>query len=228
MTADFEFDFNMDDFSDVEFDLDTAFETRYIKPPKTKDIPENQLKYANAEKLAKEINLQQGERAFAVLNGSFYFGDFIEAFIVEKKDKVQELTISTLSMNENNVDSLANLLNWGCVEKLNLIVSDYFFSHERHNLIPYIYKKLDIDSRFQLAVAGTHCKIAQWETRSGKYYIIHGSANLRTSGNIEQIMIEESESLYKFNYDYQQRIIEKYKTIDHSVRNNELWETITK
>ena len=136
------------------------------------------------------------------------------------------MTISTLSMNENNVDSLANLLNWGLLDELNLIVSDHFFSHERHNLIPYIYKELDKNDKFQLAAAGSHCKICIFETYCGKFIIMHGSANLRTSANIEQLVIEESENLYHFNDDYQMKIIDKFKTINKAVRVGQLWKTI--
>lgn len=222
----FDFDINDEDFSDFEIDIENEFETRYIKPPKTKEITENNLKYSDAAKLARDIRLSECNRYFVIVNGSFYFGDFIEAFIVEKNLHVKKMTISTLSMNENNVDSLANLLNGKLVDKLNLIVSDYFFSHERNNLIPYLYKELDKKNRFQLAVAGTHCKICIFETHDGKYVNIHGSANLRTSGNIEQIVVEESKTLYDFNDKYQSAIIEKYKTINKSIRNKTLWQTV--
>jgi hypothetical protein len=222
----FDFEFNEDDFSDFEIDAELDFETRYIKPPKTKEIEEINLKYADAKKLAKDIQIKLNNRYFVVINGSFYFGDFIEALIVENNFHVKKMTISTLSMNENNVDSLANLLNGEYVDQLNLIISDYFFSHERQNLIPYLYKELDKDNKFQLAVAGTHCKLCIFETHCGKKVVIHGSANLRTSGNIEQIVIEESRVLYDFNNEYQDRIIEKYHTINKSIRGKGLWQTV--
>jgi hypothetical protein len=221
-----EFDFDAADFSDFEIDVELEFETRYVKPPKTKEIAEINLKYEDARKLSKELRLNDCSRYFVIVNGSFYFGDFIEAFIVDRNLHVKEMTISTLSMNENNVDSLANLLNGKYVDKLNMIISDYFFSHERSNLIPYMYKELDKDNRFQLAVAGTHCKTCLIETHDKRYVVIHGSANLRSSGNIEQFVIEESKELYKFNDSYQKAIIEKYKTINKSIRNNKLWQTV--
>jgi len=224
--ADFEFD--SDAFSDFEIDFETEndFETRYIKPPRTKEIPEKRLKYQNAEKLAKEIKLTEGSRYFAIVEGSFIFGDFIEAFIVLNNAHVKEMTISTLSMSQNNVDSLAGLLNGGYIERLNLIISDYFFSHERFGLIKYIYDKLDVDNKFQLAVASTHCKTCIFETEGGKKVVIHGSANLRSSSNIEQIVIEESKDLYDFNHGYQSKIIDVYKTINKSIRRKKLWNAV--
>lgn len=217
---------DLDAFEDVEIELDSDFECRYIKPPKTHEIEENYLKYASAEKLAQQLDIHPGARYFVVLNGTFYFGDFIEALIVQKAYKVKKMTISTLSMCENNVDSLGNLLHCGFVDELNLIISDYFFSHERHNLVPYIYQELDVDNRFQLAVAGTHCKLCIFETHCGKHVVVHGSANLRSSGNIEQIVVEESKDLYDFNGEYQDRIIDKYKTINKAVRGTKLWQAV--
>lgn len=210
----------------IDIKINKNFSSRYINPPAAIEIDEKYLKYKNAEKLAKDIKIDKKSRYFVIIDGSFYFGDFIEALIVENDWNCLNMTISTLSMNQNNVDSLANLLQGDYVQNLNLIVSDYFFAHERNQLIPYIYQELDKDDKFQLAAAGTHCKLCIIETECGKKIIIHGSANLRTSSNIEQFVIEESEELYNFNHDFQNRIIEKYKTIKKSLRVGKLWDII--
>jgi hypothetical protein len=215
-----------DSFADFELDIDTEFETRYLKPPRTREVKESMLRYEDAKKLASELVIEPGSRHFVVVNGSFYFGDFIEALLVKNLWQAKEMTISTLSLNQNNVDSMANMLRYKSVKKLNVIVSDYFFAHERHNLIPYMYEELDMDNRFQLAVAGTHCKLCIFETVCGKSVVIHGSANMRSSGNIEQFMVEEGKALYKFNHDFQKRIIDKYKTINKSIRGKKLWQQV--
>ena len=221
------FDFG-EGFADFELDLDSEFETRYTKPPRVKRIEERHLKYSEAAKLAIDVNPQKGERYFVIVNGSFFFGDFIEALLVEHTIYAKEVTISTLGMCQNNVDSLYLLLAEKYVNKLNLLVSGYFYSHERHDLVPYIYEKLDIGNRFQFAVAHTHCKMCLIETYDGRHIVIHGSANLRSSGNIEQFVIEESKDLYDFNKEYQDRIIEKFKTINKAIRNAALWDVVDK
>jgi hypothetical protein len=210
----------------IDIKLNNKFATRYINPPQSIEIDEMYLKYRNAEKLAKDIKIDKKSRYFVVIDGSFFFGDFIEALIVENNWNCKKVIISTLSMNQNNVDSLANLINGDFVQSLDLIVSDFFFSHERSFLIPYIYEKLDIDNKFQLAAAGTHCKLCIIETECGKKIVIHGSANLRTSSNIEQFVIEENECLYDFNYEFQTNIVDKYKTIKKSLRGSKLWQTV--
>lgn len=234
------FDLNID-IPDVDIDLDfdvpvldKGFKNRYKKSKIAKDLPAHRIKYSNARKLAEEIKLENGMRYDCIVSGNFIFGDFIEAFITHNNAKCKQMTVSTLSLDQNNVDSFANLLNNGYVDELNLILSDYFFAHERRALIPYIYDKLDIDNRFQLASAGSHTKVVLFETLGGKKIVIHGSANLRSSSSIEQFVIEENPDVYDFHLDYHMRIVEEYKTINKDVKRNrslrgkKLWEVIEK
>lgn len=219
------FEFN-DNFSDVEFDNSISFENRYVKPAKSKDVPYKKLKYKKAVDLVKDIDFKSLDRVFCIVSGSFIFSDFIEAFIVENNIEVDEMIISTLSYSQDNIDSLQNLIEGDYVKKLDLIVSDYFFSNERNKLIKKTYEQLDKNNIFQLAVCSTHCKTYQFKTSGGKYIIIHGSVNMRSSSNIEQFVIEDNEELYNFNKDYQLKIIEKYKTINKSIRDNQLFNLI--
>lgn len=214
------FNINEDDFSG--FDIEVNLKTRYIKPPKQKDIPYKKLKYANAKKLAKDIDFNSLDKIFCIVDGSFIFGDFIEAFLVENKINCIEMQISTLSYSQDNIDSLENLIKSGYIQKLDIIVSDYFFSHERHKLIKNTYRQLDKNNSFQLASAGTHFKICLIKTEGEKHIVIHGSANLRSSSNIEHFCIEDSKDLYNFIKESNDLIIDKYKTINKSVRGREM------
>lgn len=203
-------------------------ESRYIRPPRSREIPERLLKYRFAADLAKDVKPEKGMYVFCLLDGAFIAGDFVEAWVVEHQIVSKVMTISTLSMSENNVDSLANLMKAGYVGELNLIVSDYFFSHERKNLIPYLYQELDKANKFQLAVAGTHCKTVLIETVGGSKVVIHGSANLRSSSNLEHICIEENPPLYDFLFEAQSAVLEKYKTIKKALRHENLWQQVQK
>jgi hypothetical protein len=138
------------------------------------------------------------------------------------------MTISTLSLSQDNIDSLANLLNWGYIDELNLVVSAYWFSHERWTLVPYCYEVLDKDNKFQLAVAGIHTKTCQFESLGGKKIVIHGSANLRSSGNIEQFTIEENPQIYDFYDEVYSNILDRYATIRKQIRGKDLWKTMNK
>jgi len=213
---------------EINVNIKNDFSTRYIEPKKSIEIPEQFLKYSKAMKLSKDIQLHKNSRYFVILDGHFIFGDLIESILTSRNWYAKKMTISTLSMSLNNIFSLQNLLKGDFIGELNLIVSDYFYSHERNGLIKDIYENLDIDNKFQLAVASTHCKICQFETENNRFIVIHGSANLRSSSNIEQIVIEENEELYRFNDDFQSRIINKYATIKKSLRRKKLWQAVLK
>lgn len=220
---DLSFNFDDDNFEMLNFDLDS--ETRY-EIINLKKTPTKNVDYKYALDFAKEINIEKNSRYYAFLDGSFIFGDFIEAYLVSNNIKAK-VTLSTLSMSQENVDSFANLLNKGYISELNIIVSDYFFSHERNLLIRYMFEVLDIDNMFQLAVCRTHTKITLIEYEDKKI-VISGSANLRTSDNIEQIQIEENEELYNFNYNIHNNILNEYKTINKSIKSKKLWHQVQK
>ena len=232
---DFDFDigdvggFDLEDVNLSDFNLMDGYEeeTRIMKP-KLYALKRSQVMYDNACRLAEDLPWEKGIRYDVIVSGNFIFGDFIEAFIVKNNAKVPRMTISTLSLSQDNVDSLVNLIVGGYVDELNLIVSAYFYSHERGSLIPYIYQELDRDNRFQLAVAGIHTKTCHFETAGGKRIVIHGSANLRSSGNIEQFTIEENGELYGFYDEIYNEIINRYATIRKPIRKKQLWDVIKK
>ena len=195
--------------------------TRYITPPPCREIHERFVKYKYAQDLIKDLEVKKNCRHFAIINGTFIAGDLVEAMITHYNWHVKRLCLTTLSLNQGNVDSIANLIHGNFVDRVDLITSDHFFANNRHatGLVPYIYRELDTDkAEFQYAVARTHCKITTIETHCGLNIVIHGSANLTSSDNIEQIVIEESRQLLEFNVEVLDQILEKYKTIKKAVR----------
>lgn len=223
-------DFDLDGF-DLDGDaLDLAapgkIETRYIRPPAYIGERQSAVSYDRAVDLVRELGprIFAGDRIFAVVSGNFIFGDMIEALCVEGDLLVDDLTISTLAISKDNVDSLRNLLVGGYVKRLGLIVSDYFFAHNREN-VGYIYEQLDVEDRFQLAVAGTHTKITLLEV-AGRKIVMHGSANLRSSRSVENVQIETNPELYDFCHEWHHRILERYGTIRQSIRVGPLFDLI--
>ena len=198
---------------DIEFS-DFDFYTRYQKPKALKPIKQKFVKYSNAEKLARDLKIGAGERANVIVNGKFEFGDFIEAFIIENNAKVVDMTVSTLSYSQNNIDSFGNLVYANRLDKLNIIVSHYFYAHNR-GALNYAYEELDTENcDFQIAVAEIHTKSCIFETSGGKKFVLHGSANLRSSGSIEHFTIEENPELYDFHKEFYDSIIENFQTIN--------------
>lgn len=223
-------DFGNFDIPDIDpaafsFDPDEAADTenRYVKP-RLVPMRQEQVMYDNALDLARALRLGRGDRYDCLVSGSFIFGDFIEAFLTLNNCKATKMTITTLSLSQENVDSLRTLMEKGYVDRLDLLVSDYFYSHERGGLIPYIYRELDLGGdRFQLAVAFVHTKTVHFATLGGKRIVIHGSANLRTSGNVEQFTIEENPELHDFYERAFAPVIERFKTINHTAPRQQQW-----
>lgn len=227
---DMKFDPNMDiDLSGFSDELSLTDTNRYHLPKLHKKIKKRAVSYDNATNMIDEVgeSIKSGETVYALLSGNFIFGDLIEAFAVKYDILFEDITLSTLSINQNNVDSLHNLINGGYCNTLNMIVSDYFWSHNRQNA-PYIYAELDINDKFQLAVAGIHTKITLLKTEGGKKIVITGSANMRSSRSLEEITIQTDPDLYDFHKKWHDEILEDYGTIKKAMRGEKLYNHITK
>ena len=218
MNLDFNIDLGLDDL---------LREVRIHNPRDDHGFPDFKINYDNAVDLAKSINIIDKINAYCVVPGNFIFGDMIEALVVEHDLDIQRMDISTLSMSEENVDSLCNITSGGYCNELNLLVSSYFYAHERSKLIPYIYNNLDGDhNKFQLAVCGNHTKVVIIKLTDGTSITIHGSANLRSSDCLEQFALEFSHDLYDFNLRFIDLILKKYSTIKKEIRGKTLWQVV--
>jgi len=180
---------------------------RYIKP-----VPVSKVAYSNAKKFALDLDLNKNECFMCIANGSFVFGDFVEAFIHEWNFKLKTLTISTLSMSFHNVENLINIVKFGHVEKINLIISDYFYAHEigKGKILNYLLNS-EYANKFIIGIARVHVKVVQFETEKGNKIVMHGSVNLRSSRNIEQFDVEVSEKRYDFYQNFFDEILQKTK-----------------
>lgn len=206
------FDLETVDADDFDFDVeiiddDNIHDEIFAKP---KILKPKCVKYKNAQKFAKEIDLDC--MTYALVTGSFVFGDFIEALVEAKDLKCSEIWLSTLGMGQNNIDSIGNIMYDYDVEKLNLIISNYFVSKEHRDLMPYLMQELN-GLNVDVAIAGIHAKIALIQAGE-RNIVVSGSANLSSSNNVEQFMIVDDKDLYDFNKDLFVKIMENYKIWD--------------
>lgn len=208
-------DFDIGDFSFLTDEEETV---RIMKPRMPETARHHKVKFDNALKLAESLDLSPGARTTCIVPGNFIMGDLIEALILDRKMDVKSIYINTLSMSQENIDSLRTILNLRPrLEKLNVLLSAYFYSHEKYKLVKYLYDELDIDNRLQVSFMRTHCKIYLIETHKGNQYVISGSANLRSSANIEQFEIENNPELFEFYKTMFDNILKKYPTINYKV-----------
>lgn len=226
LDLDLDLDIDLGAFSDGE---DTSLiKNRFVLPKLHKKVKTQAVKYERAVDFVDECGeaIMAGEAIHALLSGNFIFGDFFEALAVQQNVLIDDITLSTLSLGMENVDSFHNLLAGDYLKSLNIIVSDYFWSHNRQNA-PYIYNKLDINNMFQLAVSGTHTKVTLIKI-GDKKIVVTGSANLRSSRSIEEITVQANAELYDFHMEWHQEILREYATIKKAVRASNLFDSIVK
>ena len=182
--------------------------------------------FDNAKQFAKQIDLTPGARTFAWISGNFIFGDIIEAIIAERLVMPEEIYIASLSISQENIDSLRNvqIMAGPYLKRLSIVLSGYQYSHEKYRLVPYMYQELDNpENNFQVAFGGYHSKVITLRTINGHTITVHGSANLRSSNSIEQIAVEiDNEELHDFNADIIADICERFGTINHNAPYNRL------
>lgn len=233
MTEDFDVDFedignfDIDEILNLselcltaEVKEEEIYEAKRYKRPKF-------VKYEYAEAAAKNIRADNdGDVVHVIVSGNFIFGDFIEAFVVENNYLCEELIVATLSLSQENVDSFLNLINGDYVKKMSLLVSDYWFSHERYNGAKYICDHME-ENVINFAVAGVHTKVVLIKTQCGKHFVLHGSANLRASRNLEQFCLENEKGLYDFHKSWINPLVDEYKVDKKSKRSKELWQNLT-
>ncbi len=220
-----------DDNDDFDLDEDDGDfrNCDWFIPPTKHRASKASYKYAvDAVKSFK--GLEKNGRIFSFVSGRFIFGDMIEGIFDLYQVHTKKLTVATLSLSEENVDSFKNLFSGGFIDSFTLHVSDYFYSHERKKggLIPYMYEVFE-GYDFQLTVSSNHTKVCFFEIDNNgrnSNIVLYGSANLRSSDCIEQITIEDSADLLEFNKVFFGKIENEYKTIDKPLRGNKLWQVV--
>lgn len=236
---DLELDFDLSDFRVIEDEPtpgDNQEHVRILRPRIERRDITLRAAYENARAFARQIDLTPGARTFAWINGNFIFGDIVEALITERRVGIKRLYICSLSFSQENIDSLRNVMDimGDELERLVLVFSGYQYSYEKYNLVPYMYQELDDpQNRVQIVFGRWHAKLMTMETVHGHTITIHGSANMRSSNSIEQIMIEvDDRTLHDFNAAIMDDIAERFGTINHGagyaklkpVENKEAWE----
>lgn len=201
---------------DIDFNLDFNLEDKKIKNSFIKirhEIKPIKVKYSNAEKLALDIDIKKGESLFINVTGDFVFGDFIGAFIQENNLQVKELTIISLSGGIENFEMFEALIDQGWVDKINLMLSGYFMRTEMKKHTGTIQYLAKISERkkenFKIFYTNIHSKIVLIETKQGGKVTMSGSANLRSSQSLEQLIIQENSELYDFQYNYFKQLTNK-------------------
>lgn len=177
---------------------------------KTAKIKYQPVAFENAAEMAKAIDLEADY--FAMVPGSFVFGDLLEALCLKKALQPKRLFITTLGMSPDNVDSLVNMHDFLYCKEINLIVSHYYASVERNKNIPYIIEQFG-GRNMNLAVCGNHSKVVLMERENGSDFVIFGSANLSSSANLEVFAIIHDREVVKYVRKLMTGIMKKWTVV---------------
>lgn len=191
-------------------------------------IPDTHFENVNydfAIDFVKGLNRDRNSHQYGFLTGKFIMGDIFEAMHDVYNYQFKHLIVSSLSLNENNIDSFKNLFLFGCIEKLTIIVSDFWYSHAKYKMYDYFQKEMK-EYDVELVIAKTHAKI---------YLISNGidtitittSANLNSCNNIEQYELSFNKEKYEFNKKILLSIRDEfYKNNEKLIKHSKLWEII--
>lgn len=217
--GDDKFDFDVSKLDQKGGDDGLGFCPRYQLPRVYDQTVKTPVLYEYAEQFAADFKFRPGMREMCFVSGNFVYGDVIEALVSLGKIDIRRLTIQTLTLSQENVDSLWNVCDMSPeLEALRIICGGYFWAHEHKpgGVIPYLYQELDQGDVLDVAFAAIHTKIISIETTRGNHIVMHGSANMRSSRSIEQVMVECDDALWACVEDFADRVLASYSVIDKS------------
>ena len=179
---------------------------RNLKEKLKKEVKEklaHLIKPINAA-IIKDFIPEPNQSTFFLMNGNCQFVDFISEF-VKNVGEVKEIYLTTLSLNQHTFDSLDLILP---DVKKHILVSSYFLATDRENILHKMKEKNRLD-KYEVGFFRNHTKLVLIRTDTD-FYLFTGSANLRSSGTIEQFSIYNSEELFEFNKTWITYLIGKF------------------
>jgi hypothetical protein len=184
--------------AEIAFPIPTAFHVRRAQEMR-RAKPSNRafIRPENARAVLPHLPRAEGDRLHAIICGNFVFCDLLTAIAWESPGL--RLAVATLSFSRRNIDSLILALDAGHLSHFEIILSHYFKSTSK-DLFTAMERDLRPRPDCRIAVGRTHCKVA---LLSGPALpvpiVIESSANLRSSGNLEQISAFADTALHAFH-----------------------------
>ena len=155
----------------------------------------------NAEELFQHLP-DPGDCTHAVVRGDFVLADMIP-IILRTVTPPAEIDIATLGMSTSNAQMLADLLATGKAIRVSVLVSHYFSQVDRTGTFREVMHILGD----RIKVARNHAKVILIAAPPS-FFVIEGSANLRSSDNIEQFAIWNDEALLNWHREWMQEVID--------------------
>jgi len=138
---------------------------------------------------------KNGEAVHFICDGSFQGVQIIPAIIQKAGRPADVALIATLSFNTDNIDLLCGMLDARHVKQMALLCSTYF---RAGNVGAFDYAIKELGRRgVSVTAARSHCKITLLHIGQS-FYIVEGSANLRSCHACEQMTLHHDAGLFRF------------------------------
>jgi hypothetical protein len=139
----------------------------------------------------------EGESLHALMTGLYDFMSLVGHVITSRPCPCLDLRVSTLAFSSRNVAELLQLLDAKVVQRVSILVSDFF---EKHNRALFSETRRELTQRGQrLTSTRCHAKVVCLHFADGQKLIFEGSANLRTNRNIEQFALFNDAALHDWH-----------------------------
>lgn len=123
--------------------------------------------------------------------------------IANQHKKIDELTITTYTFNNEAWNAIIDMLKSGMISKLNLMLaSSYAFrDKKRYEMMKRTAIALSRDFDISLIFSWCHFKITLARCDEN-FYQVEGSMNYSTNNMAEQLSFSNDRDLYEFDYDF--------------------------
>lgn len=129
--------------------------------------------------------------------GGFASLSFIK--YVADREKIKELTASTLRIGEKQFNYLNGLHRQGKLENARFFIGSIMKSDKRNSKYDYFtrFNQICEKNGWKVAYVRNHSKIILMRTKEN-YYVLETSSNLNENPQIEQFSFENDKELYDF------------------------------
>lgn len=144
-----------------------------------------------------------GETTHCILRGDFVLADLLP-YLLEGYH-CPHLRIATLGMSEENAKLLARLHERGQVGRLTVVLSHYF--EQVNKATVYFECRRILEGIADFVVMRSHAKMIVLQRQGATlptddWLVIEGSANLRSSDNLEQMTIFNDRDVHDFHAEW--------------------------
>jgi hypothetical protein len=182
-------------------------------PFRGRALRRRQVMFREAKELLPYLPKAEGEATHAIMSGRYDLMVLLAAILEFFVSGCQSLRIATLSFNDRNTLEMAGLLRSCKVGTLTLLCSSFFKAHNQAEYAAARREAAGFPGRWRLAAARNHCKIVLADFGKRRL-VLEGSANLRTNGNLEQLLIVQDAELFAWHAAWIDELVSKHEADD--------------